>query len=578
MSTETGKFRFEISLTVLNALGRNLYRNLITILGEAISNSWDADATNVWITIDKAKSKIIIMDDGIGMDEQDFQHKFLKIGYSKRKNIGEKSTKSRPFIGAKGIGKLALLSCAEKISIFTKKHDTEHYIGGVIDNSELENAIKGDKTTEEYPLTAPNIKLISSLKDKIKTGTIIILDGVNDSNIHTIEYLRKLLALNFRFSLFDKEFNIYLNDKIINIGDLNSLIDSTQFVWIINDYKDEYIEKFTSKGIMLFHINDKDSTPLGIKNKVKGFIASVTKPKGLLLGRKNEKGNSERASIDLFVNGRLREKNILSHIPTQRIVEDYLYGQIHFDELERVGTDPFTSSREGIIETNSLFQDLLQHLKLLLTKKIFDEWDKHRTKVGDTGDDENEQTPKEKRQAENLYSTTFKKFSDNLDNKSKKILSKWENKYKKHAVSNLNHYINCFLAENIIREYIIRFEKSIPENLKKLAKDWEKKEKSALSKANINIPIRNNMRDGLSYMGMTELAEIVEGGKNKDLAASLNRDALSYTPIRNVIGHTGILTDEAGKYFEATYNNICGRIIDLLKENFKETEPRDHRK
>ena len=41
------QFNFNISLSVLNHLGRNLYRNVITVIGEAISNSWDADATNV---------------------------------------------------------------------------------------------------------------------------------------------------------------------------------------------------------------------------------------------------------------------------------------------------------------------------------------------------------------------------------------------------------------------------------------------------------------------------------------------------------------------------------------------------
>lgn len=78
-------FNFNISLSVLNHLGRNLYRNLITVIGEAISNSWDADAHNVWIKIDKANNNMTILDDGIGMTDDDFQNKFLKIGYSKRK-------------------------------------------------------------------------------------------------------------------------------------------------------------------------------------------------------------------------------------------------------------------------------------------------------------------------------------------------------------------------------------------------------------------------------------------------------------------------------------------------------------
>ena len=101
-------FQFNISLSVLNHLGRNLYRNFITVLGEAISNSWDADANNVWIDIDKEKSIFRITDDGVGMTADDFQTKFLKIGYSKRKEGATRSGKERPCIGAKGIEKLAL--------------------------------------------------------------------------------------------------------------------------------------------------------------------------------------------------------------------------------------------------------------------------------------------------------------------------------------------------------------------------------------------------------------------------------------------------------------------------------------
>jgi HSP90 family molecular chaperone len=65
------KFYFEISLSVLNHLGRNLYRSFATVLGEAISNAWDADATNVYINVDKDKNIMYIRDDGHGMTEED---------------------------------------------------------------------------------------------------------------------------------------------------------------------------------------------------------------------------------------------------------------------------------------------------------------------------------------------------------------------------------------------------------------------------------------------------------------------------------------------------------------------------
>lgn len=94
-NTKDNHFTFNISLAVLNSLGRNLYRNFVTILGEAISNSWDADANNVRITIDKEKSEMIVVDDGDGMSSSDFRNKFLRIGYSKRTN-GSNSQKAAP--------------------------------------------------------------------------------------------------------------------------------------------------------------------------------------------------------------------------------------------------------------------------------------------------------------------------------------------------------------------------------------------------------------------------------------------------------------------------------------------------
>lgn len=117
MAKTENQFTFEISLSVLNHLGRNLYRSFMTVLGEAISNAWDADAENVWIYIDHKKNTLIVIDDGDGMTAEDFQNKFLKIGYSKRRDGSTSTKRHRPYIGRKGIGKLALLSCARRIDM-----------------------------------------------------------------------------------------------------------------------------------------------------------------------------------------------------------------------------------------------------------------------------------------------------------------------------------------------------------------------------------------------------------------------------------------------------------------------------
>lgn len=203
------QYNFNISLSILNHLGRNLYRSFMTVLGEAISNSWDADAYNVYITIDRDSKILIVRDDGDGMNENDFQNKFLKIGYSKRKDNKTHTLLKRPFIGRKGIGKLALLSCAQKITVLTKAKG-ESIVGGVIDNSGLDKAIKDDVSSTDYNLGLPQDLLVSKYDERLgEKGTVIFFEGLKDGIRNRIEYITKLVALYFRFSLKDPSFNIY---------------------------------------------------------------------------------------------------------------------------------------------------------------------------------------------------------------------------------------------------------------------------------------------------------------------------------------------------------------------------------
>lgn len=267
-------FRFNISLQVLNHLGRNLYRNFITVLGEAISNSWDADASNVWVEIDKDNNTMSICDDGIGMSEKDFQDKFLKIGYTKRSTGQSKTRKGRPFIGRKGIGKLALLSCAKNITILSKVKGGE-LVGGVINNEELDQAIKDDLNSNEYSLGTPSAEAFNQSETLLQErGTLIIFDQLNDGIRNRIEYICKLVALHFRFSLIDKEFSIYINGKLVTAKALSDLAAATEFIWTTDDFNDPFLNLCRAKEV-------KEVSSLRVQGDLpfSGFIASVQKPK-----------------------------------------------------------------------------------------------------------------------------------------------------------------------------------------------------------------------------------------------------------------------------------------------------------
>lgn len=547
--TDERQFTFEISLSVLNHLGRNLYRSFITVLGEAVSNSWDADADNVWIYIDRDKNYLVIKDDGDGMTADDFQKKFLKIGYTKRKDGVTKSAKGRPYIGSKGIGKLALLSCADKISVISKKINGR-YEGGTIDNSGLDDAIKEDLTPDKYPLGAYEFKNFEQYADNHEQGTIIYFKQTKENIRNTIPYLKKLIALYFRFSLVDKSFNIFVNDEQVTLDDLKDLSEATEFLWNINSLRDPYLDtlsKLASEPINLDH---------GLN--VNGFIASVEKPRYLKIS-----GTEEKTGIDLFVNGRLREKNILKHMPdfSTRYIASYLYGQIHFNDLDSDENDRFTTSREAIAPGDPKYEELLKVFKDELLERISDEWDKLRLARGKDGDDENpRKTPKERR-ALSLYNLSTKDYSDS----GSKPVNAWIKELRPDAEFNIPAYVDCFLSENLIRKYIIDRNKKLTPEAEKEIRKWKEKEIINKNKGNISIDIRRDAID-LSYLSMDGLANLVDKG-DPIKEACLSRDAKEYKPIRDALSHTALLADIAKNKLTMVYENIKGRIKTLLSDN-----------
>jgi len=540
------KFTFEISLSVLNHLGRNLYRNFITVLGEAISNSWDADANNVWIYIDRKKGSLVVKDDGIGMTSGDFAEKFLKVGYSKRKNGDLNSKKGRPFIGAKGIGKLALLSSADTISIISKTVSTD-YIGGVIDNSELDEKIKDDVKPNDYPLGVLNMKLFTDYINGHKKGTIIYFKNVKEDIRNTVEYLKKMIALHFKFSVIDEGFNIYINDKLITLDNIRELSEKTEILWNINASQDEYFNTLTK----LEHASVPLTSDLGID----GFIATVEKPRNLKIT-----GTEERVGIDLFVNGRLREKDLMKHIPTARVVESYMYGQIHYDVLDRDGVDRFTSSREGVQGNDEKYQALLNELKINIIPQILTQWDDIRLQIGKDGDDDDPRKTPKARRARSLYNLSSSDYKNSGDND----VNDWIKDFLPDAEFNISAYVDCFLSENLLRKYIKKKELKLNNKNYNAILDYKDKERTSKENGNISFGIRENEND-TNYLEMGRLAETIDGHLSGQLKkASLIRDANEYTPIRNAVGHTALLTKVAKTKLNLVYENIKSRINTLL--------------
>ena len=456
----------------------------------------------------------------------------------------------RPYIGRKGIGKLALLSCAKKVSVLTKTAEGD-YVGGAIDNSGLDTAISED--SPNYDLEVVDLHKFKPYLDQHEHGTMILFEGIHEGIKKTDLYLRKILALYFRFSLVDSSFHINFENEEITEKDLQSLAEKTQFLWNINTLEDPYISQ-ELKGLIrsdVLVLSDLD---------VKGFVASVDLPRNLKITDTDEK-----TGIDLFVNGRLRERDILKHMPnfSTRIIASYLYGQIHFNELDGIGEDSFTTSRESIKEGNAKYDELINTLREDIFEKISNMLDDWRLDAKEDGDDENPRKTVKERRARSLFNISSQEYESQTKNKE---VSKWIEDLLPDAEFNIPAYVDCFLSENLVRRYIK--EKNVPltppASLE--VNDWKAREELRKSEANISFDIRGH-DDDLGYLGMDFLAKVVDGHNHQQNTASLVRDAVEYKPMRNAVGHASLLTSIAKQRLKIVYENIKGRISKLLFSN-----------
>ncbi len=246
-----------------------------------------------------------------------------------------------------------------------------------------------------------------------------------------------------------------------------------------------------------------------------------------------------------------------------RHIASYLYGQIHFDELDMAKEDSFTTSREGVKDGDPKYNNLLDILRTKVLEKISDEWDKWRLEIDEEGDDENPRKTVKERKAKSLYNHASKDYKG-----TNKKTDKWIKELEPDAEFNISSYTDCFLSENLIRKYIQKSKITLTGEAKKVVKTWKDNEVENKKKGNISIDITEIFND-LNYLAMDDLANLFD--KKPNGKASLSRDAKEYKPMRNAVAHTAKLTQVAKKRLTTVYENIKGRLELLLAGSPKKT-------
>ena len=111
---QRGTLPIKVSKDVVGHLSLGLYRNFARAVKELVSNAYDAMATEVKIKLDLDENRIVVRDNGRGMDLDEIRENFLTIGY--RTAVSEAPSElGRMRIGTFGIGCLSVFPYCDEI-------------------------------------------------------------------------------------------------------------------------------------------------------------------------------------------------------------------------------------------------------------------------------------------------------------------------------------------------------------------------------------------------------------------------------------------------------------------------------
>ena len=400
-------YEMKISMSVLEALGINLYSNAAAVVSELVANAWDADANLVSIKWNAGAddAHVEIADDGSGMTRDELKNKFLTVGYSKRTSEGGISgTYQRPFMGRKGIGKLSVFSIADTVEVHSARDGQRNAFR--IEVEELKARIEEEKPYNPEPIT-----VTSALGEH---GTLVRLTKLRRRRIDVaLNALRKRVARRFDIltlvapkpeadeSPLDAVQNEIESLRVAAAAeptDDNSRASSatlaSRFYVTLNGIpitfddrielkKLEYIWEFGTAAIPAESLATDvvrtvlpGNVPGGINWSVSGWFGTTARPDQLV--EDDDAGSLK--NIMVLSRGRPIQEGILDRLDFSRLFVSYTTGQIRADFLDADDQDDIaTSDRQRLMEDDPRVEALRAFLRAALLKAS-DQWSEWRPK------------------------------------------------------------------------------------------------------------------------------------------------------------------------------------------------------
>jgi len=206
-----------------------MYSTLPPAIAEVVSNAYDADASQVTVTLGEENGKpieITVADNGSGLTSNEINEKFLVIGRNRREDEDDEPSPKygRKRIGKKGLGKLALFGLAKTITITTRRDGKRNIF--ILDWDKLND------TTGVYKPDAPEVDQPTNEPD----GTDVSLTGLKRKSpfdaAGLADSLSRLFIVDDTFSLLIRASN---GDRIAIDNNRRYRSLNVEFRWEISE-------------------------------------------------------------------------------------------------------------------------------------------------------------------------------------------------------------------------------------------------------------------------------------------------------------------------------------------------------
>jgi len=301
-------------------LGLQMYSTLPPVIGELVSNAWDADATRVDVTLPTTLlndlSELIVSDNGLGMSDEMVRAAYLIVGRDRRKDEQRDTTPGgRPLMGRKGIGKFAGFGIAREIEVETVRD-------GETSRFQM-NQVDFDRSADTRKLKMPPMPASGN----VAKGTRITLRAITKFRTKSISIDNVRRGLARRFSVIGPahNFQVYVNGSPISPEerDLKRLLEDDAegrpYLW---EFDNEEIEPNSGW-------------------KVSGWIGALKHTRQL------EDGIQRGVSI--LARGKLvQEPFVFDAVAGQQYAFSYLVGEIHAEFVD-AGEDTISTARNSLV-------------------------------------------------------------------------------------------------------------------------------------------------------------------------------------------------------------------------------------